>query len=474
MSLHLYDSAAGSVREFAPLVPGRVGMYLCGLTVQGPPHIGHVRFTVAFDILRRWLEQGHRMHVQLVRNVTDIDDKILAKSTEFSEPWFALGYRFELQATAALAALGVLPPTYEPRATGHIPEMLELMATLIARGHAYPSSDPKSTGDVYFDVRSWPQYGELTHQNIANMQAAEDSDPRGKRDPRDFALWKGEKPGEPETASWDSPYGRGRPGWHLECSAMARKYLGDTFDIHGGGVDLRLPHHENEQAQSRAAGYGFANYWLHNGWVTMGGEKMSKSLGNSLVVEEILKTVRPLTLRYFLGSAHYRSTIEYQPESLAEAEASVRRIEGFINRAPATAGQLPQLPAEFRAALDDDLNVSGALAVIHETIRAGNTALDQDDPEKASAARHLVIAMTSILGINPLDPHWSASAADTRTTAALGALVEAELVARQQARKNRDFASSDAIRDRLAAAGILLEDTPDGARWSLARPPATE
>ncbi|WP_426565297.1 cysteine--tRNA ligase [Angustibacter sp. McL0619] len=477
MSLRLFDTATRELRDFEPLQPGRVGLYICGLTVQGAPHIGHVRFTVAFDILRRWLTHGHHLEVTLVRNVTDIDDKILAKSQAAGVPWFAWAYAFERQTSAALDALGVLPATYEPRATGHIPEMLELIQTLVDGGYAYPGADDgngggEGAGDVYFEVKSWPQYGELTHQKIDDMNPAEDADPRGKRDTRDFALWKGHKSGEPESASWDSPYGRGRPGWHLECSAMARKYLGDTFDIHGGGVDLRFPHHENEQAQSHAAGLGFARYWLHNGWVTVGGEKMSKSLGNSLIVNEVLKSTRPLALRYYLGAAHYRSMIEYTPDSLREAETAVERIEGFLTRA-ARLGELATtaVPAAFAQAMDDDLNVSGGLAVVHDTVRAGNTALDEGDEATALTAAGAVLAMTDVLGVNPLDPMWhnGSGVDDDRATVALGAMVQVELDARQAARAARDFSTADAIRDRLVAAGIAIEDTPAGARWSLLR-----
>ncbi|QQR99598.1 MAG: cysteine--tRNA ligase [Austwickia sp.] len=471
MSLHLYDTATRDLREFTPLEPGRVGMYICGLTTQGTPHIGHLRFAVAFDVLRRWLEIGHGYAVTMVRNVTDIDDKILRKSAENDEPWWAWSYAHERETTQALETLGVLPPTYEPRATGHITEMVELMERLVEREHAYPAAD--GSGDVYFDVRSWPSYGELTHQGIDDMEAAEDADPRGKRDPRDFALWKGHKAGEPDTASWPTPYGRGRPGWHLECSAMARKYLGDTFDIHGGGVDLRFPHHENEQAQSRAAGYGFARFWMHNAWLTAAGEKMSKSLGNGMTVAEVTKVARPLAVRYYITSSHYRSTLEYHEGSLAEAEAAVERIEGFLRRAhgdtvdPADV----ELPAAFRAAMDDDLGVSGALAVVHDTVRAGNTALDDGDPDAAAAAARQVVAMTAVLGVNPLDPIWAGdgTGGDDGSAAALEALVADRIEQRAAARKARDFATADAIRDQLAAVGVLVEDTPAGARWSLAR-----
>jgi cysteinyl-tRNA synthetase len=474
VSLRLYDTATREVRDFEPIEPGRVGVYLCGATVQASPHIGHIRSGVAFDILWRWLEAGHGYDVTFVRNVTDIDDKILAKSAEAGVPWWAWAYRFEQEFGAAYDALGVRRPSYEPRATGHATEMVELMAELIKAGHAYAAED--SSGDVYFDVRSWPAYGELTHQSIDDMAPAEDADPRGKRDPRDFALWKGHKEGEPLSASWPTPYGLGRPGWHLECSAMVRRYLGDEFDIHGGGIDLRFPHHENEQAQSRAVGLGFARYWMHNGWVTIANEKMSKSLGNSLIVSEVVKWARPLALRYYLGSAHYRSNIEYHEGSLREAETAVERIETFLRRAIErdsgwlAVAPMGDLPSAFAEAMDDDLNVSGALAVVHDTVRAGNTALDENDDEGVRAALRGVVAMTSVLGINPLDPQWAGTGStDSRALDALGALVEAELEERQAARARREFVAADGIRDRLTAAGIEIEDTAAGSRWSLAR-----
>jgi cysteinyl-tRNA synthetase len=473
VTLRLFDTLSRELRDFVPVTPGKAGIYICGLTTQAPPHIGHIRFAVAFDILRRWLERGHGYDVALIRNVTDIDDKILAKSADVGEPWYAISYRNEIETADALESLGVLPPTYEPRATGHVPEMITLMETLVEKGHAYRAED--GSGDVYFDVRSWPHYGELTHQNIEDMAEAEDADPRGKRDPRDFALWKGHKPDEPETASWPTPFGAGRPGWHLECSAMARKYLGDTFDIHGGGVDLRFPHHENEIAQSRAAGLGFANYWLHNAWVTQGGEKMSKSLGNSLRVREVVEQHRPLAVRYYLSAAHYRSVIEYHVGSIEEAGAAVERIEGFLHRAlPGVPTLVPdgseKLPDEFHEAMDDDLGVSGALAVVHETVRAGNTALDDGDNEDAAVIARVVVAMTDVLGVNPLDPVWSDGDGDAGAAgAALEALVGDRIAARSAARSARDYKTADAIRSQLAAAGVILEDTAAGARWSLAR-----
>jgi len=475
VSIRLYDTSAQELRDFVPIIEGKAGIYVCGLTTQGAPHIGHLRFTVAFDILRRWLTLGHGFDVTLIRNVTDIDDKILAKSTEAGAKWWAWSYANERATSDALDLLGVLRPTYEPRATGHIPEMQEIMQTLIDKGHAYAATD--GSGDVYFDVRSYPAYGDLTHQRIEDMEAAADADPRGKHDPRDFALWKGHKAGEPETASWSTAFGQGRPGWHLECSAMARKYLGDTFDIHGGGVDLRFPHHENEQAQSRAAGLGFANYWLHNAWVTVSGEKMGKSLGNALLVSEITKVARPLAIRYYLGAAHYRSTIEYHEGSLREAEAAVERIEGFLRRALANADPMEgdgersaKLPFDFVAAMDDDLNVSGALAAIHETVRAGNTALDEGDEDEAGKLGRQVVAMTEVLGINPLHPQWnSPSGAGSDDVTALDALVMDRIEARAAARAARDFLVADQIRDQLTAAGIAVEDTSSGPRWSLAR-----
>ena len=474
MTLQLFDSATRTQRDFVPVTPGRVGMYICGLTTQGAPHIGHLRFAVAFDVLRRWLVRGHGYEVTLVRNVTDIDDKILRKAAETGEDLWALSYRNERYTTEALDLLGVLPATYEPRATGHIPEMITLVDALVERGHAYPA--PDGSGDVYFDVRSWPTYGELSNQSLGEMVAADDADPRGKRDPRDFALWKGRKPEEPATANWPTPYGEGRPGWHLECSAMARKYLGDTFDIHGGGIDLRFPHHENEQAQSRAAGLDFANYWLHNGWVTVRGEKMGKSLGNALEVQHLVQDHDPLTVRYFLTAAHYRSMIEYHPGSLEEAGAAVERIAGFLRRAlpgqqVVEADPAVELPADFVASMDDDLGVAGALAVIHETVRAGNTALDEGSRTEAAEIAATVLAMTDILGINPLSATWGGAdgSREGELHDALDALVRQQIEARAEARAARDFETADRIRDALVAAGITVEDTPGGARWTLGK-----
>lgn len=468
MTFRLYDSKLRDLVEFVPLVPGCVSVYVCGPTVQSSPHIGHLRSALAYDQLRRWLSYSG-YDVTFVRNVTDIDDKILANSAGSSEEWWALAYRIELEFTAAYSAIGISPPSYEPRATASIPEMLEIIERLVDAGHAYAAED--GSGDVYFDTVSWSAYGELTHQKLADMAPAADSDPRGKRDVRDFALWKGHKVGEPQSASWTSPWGLGRPGWHIECSAMATKYLGSHFDIHGGGLDLRFPHHENELAQSRAAGDAFANYWLHNGLVSVTGQKMSKSLGNSVFASELLSSARPLVLRYYLGAAHYRSTLEFHDGALAEAEAALGRIEGFLDRAMRrledtrfTSASVEQVPDEFREAMDDDLNVPQALGVLHETVRAGNAALDTEDFAEAARLLGHVIAMTSVLGINPLDRAWSG--AEHSSLKALGVLVEKLLDDRQMARKAGDFVTADRIRDELSQAGVIIEDTPSGAHWS--------
>jgi cysteinyl-tRNA synthetase len=469
VTLRLYDTAAGAVRDFVPLREGEAGIYVCGLTVQSEPHVGHVRSAVNFDVLRRWLvTSGY--DVTFIRNITDIDDKILLKSAEQGRPWYNLAYDMKRMLDRAYADLNVLPPTYEPAATGHVPEMLELIGLLIERGHAYPADD--GSGDVYFDIRSWPSYGELTHQSIDDMEPAEDADPRGKHDPRDFALWKGHKADEPDTASWSSPWGRGRPGWHIECSAMASKYLGESFDIHGGGVDLRFPHHENEQAQSRAAGFGFASYWLHNAWITTSGEKMSKSLGNSLIVPEVLKKVRGIELRYYMVAAHYRSHVEFSFEALEEAAVAFRRIEGYLQRVTTAVGEIPaggMLCAEFVEAMDDDLGTPAAVAAVHDVIREGNKLLPEGDSDALRGNAASVRAMLDVLGLDPADSHWAADSGGVseQLNHAVDVLVAGLLEQRAQARDAKDWATADAIRDRIKEAGIEIEDTPEGAKWSI-------
>jgi cysteinyl-tRNA synthetase len=464
-TFRLYDTATRSVRDFEPVAPGQVSVYHCGLTVQSAPHLGHIRKEVTFDVLRRWLTwSGY--HVTVIANVTDIDDKILAKSAAAGVPWWAHAYRFERELHEAYAALGCEPPTYEPRATGHIPEMIEMIKVLIERGHAYPAAD--DSGDVYFDVVSWPAYGSLSGQRIEEMEPATDADPRGKRDPRDFALWKGHKPGEPDTASWVTPWGRGRPGWHLECSAMAGKYLGTEFDIHGGGLDLRFPHHENELAQSTAAGQKFARYWMHNALLTAAGEKMSKSLGNGALVSEVIKRFPARAVRLYLLTPHYRSTIEYSDAALAESVTGLARIDNFVNRATEVVEFVePSVPAEFAAAMDDDLSTPAAVAVLHETVRAGNQALDHSDRTQLTARLGEANGMLTVLGLNADAPGWRAARPYRELTGVVDGLVAELLEQRQLARGRRDFAAADAIRDTLAGLGVEVSDTPSGTRWSL-------
>ena len=460
MTLRLYDTETRAVRDFVPLVPGHASVYLCGATVQGEPHIGHVRSGVAFDVLRRWLSaQG--LDVAFVRNVTDIDDKILRKAAEAGRPWWEWKSTYERAFNRAYDALGVLPPSVEPRATGHITQMVELMQRLIDAGHAYAAD-----GNVYFDVLSYPQYGSLSGHKLEDVHQGESAG-QGKRDPRDFTMWKAEKPGEP---SWPTPWGRGRPGWHLECSAMAGYYLGGTFDIHCGGMDLVFPHHENEIAQAKAAGDGFARYWLHNGWVTMGGEKMSKSLGNVLSIPNVLKHVRPQELRYYLGSAHYRSMLEYSDAALQEAAAAYRGLESFVLKTRDRAGDVPlgTWTEAFAAALDDDLGVPKALAEIHGRRSEGNKALDAGDLDAAVHIAGQVRAMLGVLGLDPLDPHWLEQSRDeSAALAALDVLVAAELERRQIARAEKNWAVADEVRARMAKAGIEVTDTPNGPEWSL-------
>jgi cysteinyl-tRNA synthetase len=474
VTLRLHDTATRSVREFIPLSAGRVSLYLCGATVQAPPHIGHIRSGVNFDILVRWLTAtGYA--VTFCRNVTDIDDKILRVAAADGTAWWAVAERNQRAFSRGYDVLGCLPPDVEPRATGHVPEMIVLIRRLIEAGHAYPAG-----GDVYFEVGSYDRYGALSGQRPEHMRPANDTEGADhKRDPRDFALWKGAKPGEP---TWETPWGPGRPGWHLECSAMATKYLGETFDIHGGGLDLLFPHHENEVAQSKSAGDGFARYWMHNGLVRVAGEKMSKSLGNSLLVDSMITRVRPAELRYYLGQAHYRSTIDYSPEALGEAAAAYRRIEGFVTRAAELPGapapgsedgpQAGGHPAAFCAAMDDDLGVPQALALVHEAVRDGNSALAAGDSAGALKRLAEVRAMLSVLGLDPLSRQWQAGPAAGQgggLRQVIDALAGLALEQRQAARERRDYAAADAIRDRLADAGVQVEDTPSGPRWELSR-----
>jgi len=485
VTLRLHDTAAKTVREFQPITPGRASVYLCGATVQGTPHLGHLRSAVCFDILVRWLAaSGYQ--VTYCRNVTDIDDKILSAAAAEHIPWWALAERNQRAFTGAYEQLGCRPPDVQPRATGHIPDMIELIERLIGDGHAY-----RAGSDVYFDVRSYPGYGELSGQRLDDMRPSEDAnaeDPghgdaaERKRDPRDFALWKGAKPGEP---AWRTPWGPGRPGWHLECSAMAAGYLGSSFDIHGGGIDLVFPHHENERAQSMAAGDRFARYWLHHGLVVLGGQKMSKSAGHALAATEALAQVRPQELRYYLGQAHYRSPLDYSREALEEAVAAYQRIERFVSRAQHAfisrdgyaphllemPGSVPSatLPISFVAAMDDDLGVPAALAAVHATVRDGNYALSTGNTESAGTCLAQTRAMLAVLGLDPLDPRWRTSDPDGRLHTVVDALVALVLRERETARARGDYASADSIRDTLEDTGVAVDDTTEGPRWELKR-----
>ena len=454
-ALNLYDTKSRVVSEFKPLKKGEVGIYLCGATVQAPPHIGHIRSGVNFDILRRWLiTSGYK--VTFVRNVTDIDDKILHKAVHEEIPWWQVAMKYERAFTDAYNALNVLPPTYEPRATGHITQMIELMQKLIENNSAYAPGN----GDVYLEVRKLKEYLTLSNQKLDDLQSSEDTDSTYKKDPRDFALWKAAKKGDP---AWPTPWGAGRPGWHLECSAMAHAYLGEAFDIHGGGLDLIFPHHENEIAQSNAAGYKFANTWMHNAWVTTSGEKMSKSLGNSLQVVEILKKVRGIELRWYLGSAHYRSMLEFSFEALNESATAFKRIEAFLSRAESVIGKDIEIliADDFAAAMNDDLAVPQGLAFIAESMRIGNSA--GDDKKVLAKTAGEIRGALSILGCDPKD---AAFAKDKSNDAAMDGLIKLALAQREAARERKDFKAADEIRDQIASLGITVEDTTNGPRWS--------
>ena len=454
-SLNLYDTKSRKVSAFKPIKKSEVGIYLCGATVQAPPHIGHIRSGINFDILRRWLIASG-FDVIFVRNVTDIDDKILHKAIHEEIPWWQVAMKYERAFTDAYYALNVMPPTYEPRATGHITQMIALMEKLIENGSAYAPGN----GDVYLEVRKLKEYLTLSNQKLDDLLPSEDADLEFKKDPRDFALWKAAKKGEP---SWPTPWGDGRPGWHLECSAMAHAYLGEAFDIHGGGLDLIFPHHENEIAQSNAAGYKFSNIWMHNAWVTTSGEKMSKSLGNSLQVAEILKKVRGIELRWYLGSAHYRSMLEFSFEALAESATSFKRIEAFLSRAESVLGKEVELliAPEFAAAMNDDLAVPQALAFIAESMRIGNSSAE-DKKVIAKTAGEIRGAL-SILGCDPKDAVFAGSKSND---SAMDGLIKLALDQREAARLRKDFATADQIRDEIAALGITVEDTANGPRWS--------
>jgi cysteinyl-tRNA synthetase len=468
VTLRLYDTATRSVRDFIPREPGKASVYLCGVTVQAGPHIGHLRSGVNYDVLRRWMTRSG-YDLTFIRNITDIDDKVLDKAAEAGVPFWKLAYANERLLGATYDALNVLAPTYEPRATGCVTEMHELIKRLIDKGHAYAADD--GSGDVYFDVRSFAAYGALSGQRLDDMEPAADAPARAKRDPRDFALWKGAKATEPPDAQWVSPWGPGRPGWHIECSAMCWRFLGEEFDIHGGGLDLRFPHHENEIAQSHAAGLPFARYWVHHAMLNLGASKMSKSDGNVITLEALLEAgIRAVELRYYLLAPHYRSTIDYSDDALREAAAAYQRIENFVRRAAERVGPgepAAELPAEFAEAMDDDLNTSRALAVVHETVRHGNHALAGVNDAGTREALAAVRAMTGTLGVDPFDPLWTDEGGGGRLEPVVDALVSLALQQREAARVRRDWAAADAVRDQLRAAGVTVEDTPNGPRWTV-------
>ncbi len=473
MTLQLFDSRSQSLRELKPVKAGEVGIYLCGPTVQAAPHLGHLRSALVYDQLCRWLEAGG-LKVNLIRNVTDIDDKVLDNAKTEKRKWWELAFFYEQLFAAAYRQLDIKGPSYEPRATSNIAEMISLIQALIEKGHAY---QVEGSADVYFSASSWKDYGELTNQKSDDLIDDTEAEARGKKHPRDFALWKSHKDSEPEDAAWDSPFGKGRPGWHIECSAMSVKYLGTKFDIHGGGLDLRFPHHENELAQSKAAGHEFANFWLHNGLVNVSGQKMSKSLGNSVLVSDVLTDSNALALRYYLGSAQYRSVLDYSDGVLQEAEATVERIATFLERAIRKLDGTkflekqnlakPSFPAKFSQAMNDDLNLPAALAVLHEIVRDGNSSLDEDRLPEAARAYAEAIAMLDVLNINPQASFWKRSGFSEEAMAALDGLIQSLITQRNQARDNKDFETSDRIRDQLKAVGVVLEDSADSTHWSL-------
>jgi cysteinyl-tRNA synthetase len=474
VALQLHNTLSRRKEPFTPRDHGRVGIYVCGPTVYGEPHIGNLRPVVVFDVLRRHLTaSGYQ--VLLVRNYTDVDDKIINAAGHDPLRAFVVAEHWSRVFDEITAALGVLPPDIAPRASGHIPEMLALIGRLVDTGLAYQAG-----ADVYFAVGKWPEYGKLSRRDLSELQAGARVEVNpDKRDPLDFALWKGAKPGEP---TWDSPWGPGRPGWHIECSAMAGRYLGAGFDIHGGGEDLIFPHHENEIAQSEGAtGESFARYWLHNAFLELKGEKMAKSVGNVVSPRELLRRHRGVVLRYALLGAHYRSPLEFSEEVLADAAASYDRLATFATNAaralsggaattfpPSVAVGVPAPGGardRFQAALDDDLNVPAALAVLFDLVAEANplmVSVERGDAGATGALRDRFTTFLDLagrLGFTPLD--------DLPDPAAFRPLLDLLLDLRERARAARDFAAADAIRDRLADSGIRVEDRPGGPRWHL-------
>jgi len=450
----IYDSKSQQLVDFQPLKAGEVGIYVCGPTVQSVPHVGHLRSAVAFDIVARWLRIGHGYRVNLVRNVTDIDDKILVNATSQQVDWRDLAVSVEAVFNDVYASLGATADV-APHATQYIDGMIEIIQRLIEKGHAYQADNGSS--NVFFDTASFPNYGALTRQKLENMEG--EAIGGGRRAPHDFALWKSPKAGEPESAAWDSPWGKGRPGWHIECSAMTLGELGESFDIHAGGLDLRFPHHENELAQSTAAGYEFAKYWMHNGLVNVAGQKMSKSLGNGVSVEELFEQGNAAAIRYWLASAHYRSTLDYSPSSIAESVTALGRVAGFLRRAAEVSDIVEsQFPQSFIAAMDSDFNVPEALGVLHETVRDGNVAIDAGNKDKVAEAASKVSKMAEVLGID-------FGAFEKVGNAETNALVEGLIARRNEARANKDWAQADLLRAELTELGVTIEDKSGTTSW---------
>jgi cysteinyl-tRNA synthetase len=461
--IYTHNSLTSRKELLRPLTPGAIGMYVCGMTVYDLMHVGHARMVIVFDTVRRYLEaSGYR--VTFVQNITDIDDKIIKRAGENHEPIGALTARQITALHADLAALGVRPPDHEPRATDYIPQMIRMIATLIERGYAYVAAD----GDVMFAVRKFAPYGRLSGKKLDDLRAGARIElDTAKRDPLDFVLWKISKPGEPQ---WDSPWGEGRPGWHIECSAMASEILGNHFDIHGGGTDLKFPHHENEIAQSCAASDApFVNVWMHNGFVNVNDEKMSKSLGNFFTVREVLPLLRPEVLRYFVISSHYRGPINYSEENLTQADAALERLYLALRGTPM--GVAGELPEDFHGAMADDFNTPEALAVVQMLARDLNAAKAAGHGAEVAKLAASMRACGAVLGVLTLDPEdflrrsRSLSAQRGATAGPDDAAIAALIAARTAARKARNFKESDRIRDELAAAGVVLEDGPQGTTW---------
>ena len=474
MPLRLFNSLANEKQEFAPLKPGRIGIYVCGITVYDLPHIGHARMLTAFDVAVRALRWAG-WQVDYIRNWTDVDDKIIKRANERGEDPRAFAARFIEECRRDMQALAILPADVEPKATEHIPEMIAIISRLIERGHAYAAA-----GDVYFSVRSYPQYGKLSKRNIDDLESGARVEPgEQKKDPLDFALWKAAKPGEPASVTWASPWGPGRPGWHIECSAMSQKYLGTTFDLHGGGKDLVFPHHENEIAQSEAAsGQDLARYWLHNGFVTLDAEKMSKSLGNVKNIRELLASWDGEALRAFLLSTHYRHPINFTESALADAD---RRVEYFYESLAKGDAYLAQkkfggegpLVEEhaqaFRAAMDDDFNTAEAMARVEKVFGHLNARVDSKaPPAEVAGLLHTARTLAQVLGLSgraPLEAVRERRELAARRKGIDGADVERQIAERIAARKAKDFAKADAIRNALVAKGVELRDGPQGTDW---------